>query len=107
MALLLRSYHEKVERRRVHIDYAGAALLTAGMSLLILAALEGGQAWAWDSPPSIAGFAVGAACIAGFVAVERRTADPVLPLWVLSRRLLLTTTLVSLGVGAVLIGLSS
>jgi multidrug resistance protein len=107
MVLLVRSYHEKVERRRVHIDYPGAVLLAAGMSLLILAVLEGGTAWAWNSPPSIGGFTVGAACIAGFVVVERRTADPVLPLWVLSRRLLLSTTLVSLGVGAVLIGLSS
>lgn len=107
MALILRSYHEKVERRSVNIDYPGAVLLTAGMSLLILAVLEGGQAWDWNSPLGIGGFALGAACIAGFVAVERRSTDPVLPLWVLSRRLLLTTTLVSLGVGAVLIGLSS
>ncbi|PYI66014.1 MFS transporter [Arthrobacter livingstonensis] len=107
MALLLRSYHEHVERRRVHIDSPGAVLLAGGLSLLILAVLDGGQAWAWVSPPSVGGFALGAACIAAFVLVERHTADPVLPLWVLSRRLLLTTTLVSLGVGAVLIGLSS
>ncbi len=105
--LLMRAYHENVPRRRVHIDYPGALLLAAGMSLVILAVLEGGQAWAWDSVFSIAGFALGGACIAAFVLVERRTADAVLPLWVLSRRLLLTTTLVSLAVGAVLIGLTS
>ena len=46
-------------------------------------------------------------CSSAFVLVERRAAEPVLPLWVFSRRLLLTTTLVSLGVGAILIGLTS
>ncbi len=107
MVLIIRTYHEEVERRRVRIDYPGAVLLAAGMSLVILAVLEGGQAWGWDSPPSIGGFVLGAACIGVFVLVERRTASPVLPLWVFSRRLLLTTTLVSLAVGAVLIGLSS
>ncbi|MGN5733955.1 MFS transporter [Arthrobacter psychrochitiniphilus] len=107
MVLILHSYHEKVERRRVRIDYPGTVLLATGMSLIILAVLEGGQAWAWGSPLSIGGFALGAACLGAFVLVERRTANPVLPLWVLSRRLLLSTTLVSLGVGAVLIGLSS
>ncbi|WP_247647391.1 MFS transporter [Arthrobacter sp. E3] len=105
--LLMRAYHENIPRRRIHIDYPGAILLATGMTLVILAVLEGGQAWAWDSVYSIGGFTLGAACIVAFVLVERRTADAVLPLWVLSRRLLLTTTLVSLGVGAVLIGLTS
>ena len=43
------------------IDYAGAVLLTVGCSLLILGLLEGGVAWAWGSPASIAVFVVGAA----------------------------------------------
>lgn len=106
--LLIRRYHETVpQRRRVQIDAAGSALVTAGLSLLILAVLEGGQAWSWDSPASIAAFAVGGGCLVGFVFVEKHSPSPVLPLWLFSDRLLLTTTLVSLGVGAVLIGLSS
>ena len=39
--MLIRAFHETVERRRHRIDYAGAALLTGGMTLLILAVLEG------------------------------------------------------------------
>ena len=77
------------------------------MTLLILGVLEGGQAWAWSSPTSIAVFAVGTALLVGFVFAERRAAEPILPLWVLSRRLLLTTGLIALGVGAILIGLTS
>jgi MFS family permease len=69
--------------------------------------LEGGQAWAWDSTPSFAVFGGGAALLAAFALAERRAAEPVLPAWVLSRRLLATTTFLALGVGAILIGLTS
>ncbi len=105
--MLIRTFHETIERRRHRIDYAGAVLLTAGMSLLILAVLEGGQAWAWNSIWSIGAFTVGGLLLLAFVFVERRAAEPILPLWVFSRRLLVTTTLISLGVGAILIGLTS
>ncbi len=105
--LIWRNFHERVERRERHIDYAGAVLLTSSMTLLILGVLEGGQAWAWASPTSIAVFAAGAVLLVAFVFAERRAVEPVLPLWVLSRRLLLTTSLTALGVGAVIIGLTS
>jgi EmrB/QacA subfamily drug resistance transporter len=105
--MLIRTFHESIERRKHKVDYAGAILLTFGMSLLILAVLEGGQAWAWNSVWSIGAFAIGAVLLIAFILVERRAAEPVLPLWVFSRRLLVTTTLISLGVGAILIGLTS
>ncbi len=105
--LLMRHFHEQFERRKHRIDYAGAALLAISMTLLILAVLGGGQYWAWNSWQSIGAFVVGGLTLVAFVLVERSAPEPVLPLWVFSRRLLLTTTLVGLGVGAVLIGLTS
>ena len=107
VVLLVRVFHEKIERKKHTVDYLGATLLTVALSLVILAVLEGGQAWAWDSWQSIGAFAIGAVLIVAFVFVERRAAEPVLPLWVFSRRLLLTTSLVSFGTGAVLLGLTS
>ncbi len=107
VVLLLRGFHEKVERRRHRIDVAGAGLLAASTALIVLGVLEGGVAWPWDSPISIGIFAVGALALAAFILVERRVAEPVLPLWVFRRRLLLTTSLVGFGVGAALTGLSS
>lgn len=105
--MLTRFFHETIERRTHRVDYAGAALLTLGLTALILAVLEGGQAWEWDSIQSIVAFSLGAVLLTAFIVVERHAAEPILPLWVFSRRLLLTTTLVGLGVGAVLIGLTS
>jgi EmrB/QacA subfamily drug resistance transporter len=105
--LIMRNFREVVERREHRIDYLGAALLTAGMTLLLLGVLEGGEAWAWTSPTSFAVFAAGAGLLVVFALVERRAVEPVLPLWVLRRRLLATTTFLALGVGVILIGLTS
>src|SRR5215813_4775345 len=105
--MLMRSFHERVTRRDHRLDYAGAALLSIGCTLLILGLLEGGVVWAWSSPLSFAVLLAGAVLVAGFVLVERRASEPVLPLWVFRHRMLLTTSLIALGVGAVLIGLTS
>jgi EmrB/QacA subfamily drug resistance transporter len=106
-ATLIRSFHERLNRGRPRLDYLGAGLLTIGCTLLILGLLEGGVAWAWSSVPSIGVLAAGTALLAAFVLVERRTAEPVLPLWVFRRRILVVSSLVSLTVGAALIGLTS
>src|SRR5690606_13266728 len=105
--LLARDYHERLERRRHRIDAAGAALLTASLSLLLIGVLEGGNAWEWASPTSAAVFGAGIVLFLVFVVVERRAAEPVLPLWVISRPLLGATNLVGLAVGAALIGLTA
>ena len=105
--LIVRFLHETVQRTRHRIDWAGGALLTVSMTLLILALLEGGNAWAWDAPQSIGAFVVGGLMLAAFVLVEQRAAEPVLPLWVFSRRLLLTASLIAVAVGVILIGLTS
>jgi MFS family permease len=99
-------FTETVEKRRHRIDYAGAVLLTASMTLLILGVLQGGTGWAWDSAPSLAVFGVGAVLLVAFLFVERRAAEPILPMWVLSRRLLLTTNLLGFCIGVTLIGLT-
>ena len=105
--MLVRSFHENIERVKHRVDYLGAGLLTVSLTLLILGALEGGQAWAWNSAISIAVFAAGAVLFAAFILVERRAAEPVLPPWVVSRRLLATTAMVAFGVGAVMLGITS
>src|SRR3954470_2917882 len=65
-AMIVRRFHEKVRRGHPVIDYKGAGLLTGGLTLLILGVLEGGQAWAWISPASIAVLGAGLAALIGF-----------------------------------------
>ncbi|MET9000757.1 MDR family MFS transporter [Amycolatopsis sp. NPDC004169] len=105
--MLFRGFAERVERKPHKVDYLGASLLTVGCSLLILGLLEGGVAWAWGSVPSVAIFVVGVLLLVAFVLVEKRAVEPVLPLWVFTRRVLVGGNLVAVVVGAVLMGLTS
>lgn len=105
--MLLRHFHEQAERRRHRIDYLGAVLLTIGLTGLILGVLEGGNAWAWLSAQSLLCFIGGAVALVLFALVERRAPEPIIDLRLISSRLILTTTLASFAIGALLTGVTS
>ncbi|MEC3976071.1 MDR family MFS transporter [Amycolatopsis sp. H20-H5] len=105
--MLWRKFAERVDRKPHRIDYTGAALLTVGCSLLILGLLEGGVAWGWASAPSLVIFGFGVVLLVTFPFVERRAAEPVLPLWVFQHRTLIGGNLIAVVVGAVLMGMTS
>ncbi|AWS47965.1 MFS transporter [Streptosporangium sp. 'caverna'] len=105
--VLARRFKEQVTRSSHKIDYVGATLLTGSSSLIILGLLEGGVAWSWGSVPSLLILTAGVVLAVAFVLVERRAAEPILPLWVFRQRTLTGGNLVGLSVGALMIGLSS
>ncbi len=100
-------FHEQVQPRKHTVDVLGSALLALGASAVILGLLEGGVLWPWLSLPSIAVLGGGVALLVVFALVERRAAEPILPGWVFRNRLLNSTNLAALGVGVILIGLTS
>jgi multidrug resistance protein len=107
-ALMLRRFQERVEpRERSRVDYAGAVLLTLATTLVVLGLLEGGQAWPWASWPTVATFGSALLLAAAFVLVERRAPQPVLPLWVFTRRAMVVPCSLGFLVGGLLLGLSS
>ncbi|GAA0989343.1 MDR family MFS transporter [Acrocarpospora macrocephala] len=82
VALLLIGFAVRVERRRIKakIDYLGALLLTAGLAALSLLASWAGTRYAWNSVPILALAAASLVALAAFLHVERRAAEPILPL---------------------------
>ena len=72
--------HLHTPSQRHAIDYLGAALLTAGVSALILVTTWGGNEYAWGSAPILGLAAAGVALLAAFVWQERRAAEPIIPL---------------------------
>jgi EmrB/QacA subfamily drug resistance transporter len=70
------------ERRSRSFDVAGAVTLTAAMLLLVFTVVEAPEA-GWASVRTIGSFAATAAILAGFVAIERRTAVPLVRLGIL------------------------
>jgi len=108
-AMLVRSYHEHrtAGERRERIDFLGAGLLSGGTTALLLGLLEGGTTWAWDSGASIAIFVAAAVLLAAFIVVELRVEQPIFSLALLRRRVVAASTIASLVIGVVVMGLST
>ena len=91
-------------RRRVRIDWAGTTLLSVAIICLVLLTTWGGTEYPWGSPVII-GLGIGTvAAGAAFVAVERRAAEPAIPLRLFRMRTFLVATVVSFVIGAAMFG---
>jgi EmrB/QacA subfamily drug resistance transporter len=92
--------------RRVHhiIDYMGTAVLVAATSCLVLFTSLGGTTYRWGSA-QIIGLGVAGAVLTGiFAVVERRAAEPVLPLHLFSNRTFSVANLAGFIVGFAMFG---
>ncbi|MFY9913456.1 MAG: MFS transporter [Nocardioidaceae bacterium] len=69
-------------------DTLGAALITAGLSTLVLAITQGNE-WGWGAARTLAIFAVAAALLAGFVRRETRVTEPLMRFGILRTRTVL------------------
>ncbi len=67
-------------RERAAVDWAGAALLVVALSCLMLVFSWGGRLHPWTSGPIVALVAATLVALAAFVLVERRAAEPIMPL---------------------------
>lgn len=76
---------ETPRRRDATFDVAGSAVLAAAVGAVLLALNQGPDA-GWSAPVVVGGFLAAPALLAAFVWVERRTAEPLLPLGYLRRR---------------------
>ncbi len=101
LAATLPSRSARVSRS---IDYAGAGLLAVVLSSIVLFTDLGGTAYPWGSPPMVALGAVAVVALVLFLVVERRAAEPVLPLRLFRNRAFSTTSAAGLIVGFALFG---
>ena len=91
---------------RVHhvIDYLGILALSAAVTALILLTSLGGTTYPWKSAPIYILGVAGVLLIGVFVLVERRAAEPVLPLHLFKLRTFSVTSLVGFIVGFAMFG---
>jgi EmrB/QacA subfamily drug resistance transporter len=66
-------------RKQVRIDWPGIALLTAAITSVTLAATWAGTTYPWAAWQVLGLFAFAVLCLVAFIAVERRSPEPVLP----------------------------
>lgn len=80
VGILVYLYETREKRESTAIDFFGAALMTATVLSLLFAFLMGGRDFPWLSLPIAGLFLISLACGIGFVRVERRFPEPILPL---------------------------
>ncbi|MFT9849092.1 MDR family MFS transporter [Aneurinibacillus sp. REN35] len=107
IVMLWLSLDESFEKKKQHIDYAGAAVFTIGVTALLYAFLTGGQEYAWGSPVILGLFAIAAVFLVLFIWIEKKSPEPMLPLEIFTIREISVSNLVSFIVSAVLIAITA
>ena len=86
------------------IDYAGIIVLAAAASCVVLLSSFGGNTWKWGSPQALGMIALCAALVVVFIFVERRAAEPVLPLRMFKNRVFVMASIIGFVVGFSMFG---
>jgi EmrB/QacA subfamily drug resistance transporter len=104
VAIVLLRLHLHAPHTRHAIDYLGAALLTGGVSALILVTTWGGNEFPWGSA-TIVGLAIaGVLLLAAFVWQERRAAEPILPLTLFRSSVFAVSSAMGFSIGMAMFG---
>jgi EmrB/QacA subfamily drug resistance transporter len=106
LVLLQRTLHLPVTRRRVRIDYLGAAFLTAGVSALLIWVTLAGGSFAWASVESALFLGGSLLAVVAFVVTELRASEPIVPLRLFRDRTTTLAVLASVAIGVAMFGSS-
>ena len=106
--VMLKLYlHEPTVRREHKLDLLGTFLLTLSITLLLIAILEGSEAWGLADTRTLVLFAVAVAGLFAFVVQERRAAEPMLPLDLFQNRVISVASAGSLLIGCLLFAIAA
>ncbi|MFF7338627.1 MDR family MFS transporter [Streptomyces sp. NPDC008163] len=94
----------KRERTKRNVDYLGAALLTTGITAIVLVTTWGGSEYDWNSAVIMELIAIGVAALAGFLFVETKAAEPMIPLHIFRNRNFTLMSVVGFMAGFVMFG---
>ncbi|GAA1809726.1 MFS transporter [Nesterenkonia flava] len=93
-----------IRRENTRVDWGGAALIALAAAMLLLLVSLAGTYFPWFSWQSALMLLVLVSFAAGFVAVERRVSEPVVPLRLLTQRFSLLAIVACLAMGVVMFG---
>jgi len=94
----------RLSKTRHVIDYAGTALIGASAVCLVLLTSLGGNTFAWNSFPIYLLGVLAVVCAIGFVLVERRAAEPVIPPRLFANGVFTSASVVGFAVGFSMFG---
>lgn len=98
--------HERIEKQKKHIDYAGAISFTLSMTALLYALLSGGTARPWSSPLIVSLLTAAVTGLAIFLYIQSRSPEPMLPLKLFSIRVITIINVAGFLFASVLVAIS-
>ncbi|MGW2696859.1 MDR family MFS transporter [Streptomyces sp. NPDC001296] len=96
--------HLPKKRAKSRIDYLGAALLTVGITSIVLVTTWGGSQYAWTSARIMELIGIGVAALVGFVFWQTKAAEPVVPLHIFRSRNFTLMSVIGFITGFVMFG---
>lgn len=96
--------HEEVEKRSHRVDYLGGFFILLTIGIFVFLLLQGGQAWPWLSWQAAALLSAFFVLLAISIQVERKAAEPIIPMWLWSNRVLSGSNLAMIGMGIIMMG---
>jgi EmrB/QacA subfamily drug resistance transporter len=96
--------HVPNERRKHAIDVWGSITLSAGITCALLATVWGGTQYSWSSWEIVGLYSAAAILLVAFVWVERRAAEPVLPLRLWKSSIFTLSNIAGMGVAMSMFG---
>ncbi|PZS29337.1 MAG: MFS transporter [Pseudonocardiales bacterium] len=104
LLVLQKTLHLPTVRRTLKVDYLGAALITGGVSVLLVWVSLVGQQFAWGSATTAACIGTGLALLVLAAVVELRVSEPIIPLKLFRERTVTLATTAGLFVGVAMYG---
>jgi MFS family permease len=96
--------HTPASRQARRVDYLGTVVLAGALAAIVLFSSLGGTTYAWGSAPIVVMIGLSVVLTLLFPLVERRAAEPIMPLELFRNRVFTVTSLVGFIVGLALFG---
>lgn len=105
--MLHRWLREETPRTEHRLDILGTVTLTAAVTFLLLALIEGPESWGWSDPRTLGLLAGSVLFLAVFFWQERRAPEPMLPLDLFRNRLIAVSSVGNILLGALLYAITA
>lgn len=105
--MLQRYLRERAQRREHRLDILGTVSLTAAVTLLLVALVEGPEVWGWTDVRTLTLFALSVGSLLLFLWQEKRAPEPMLPLDLFRNRIIAVSSLGNTLLGTLLFAITA
>jgi EmrB/QacA subfamily drug resistance transporter len=102
IVIIIKFLHEPKPIKKPKIDWGGAISMLFAGSVIMFGLLQSGQSWPWISFTTLAFIIVSVLLVYISMRIQRKAEEPILPIWVWKKRVLLGANLATIGMGVIM-----